>query len=105
MSDHNAVKRATAWNKNNAERRRAIARRYDWKRVGADEPTRPMPRGCEICGSSPTGRDTVLQNDHEHLTGGFRGWLCRRCNRVLGMVKDSSDLCVALARYLREKQL
>jgi hypothetical protein len=43
--------------------------------------------------------------DHEHLTGEFRGWLCHHCNTALGLLQDSSDRCIALARYLREKQL
>jgi hypothetical protein len=99
------VERASAWNKANRRRRLEIARQSDWRRYGIPMPTRPEPQGCEVCGGTPTGRDTHLQNDHDHLTLTFRGWLCRRCNRVLGMVKDSSDLLVALARYLRKGEL
>lgn len=38
--------------------------------------------------------------DHCHKTNQFRGWLCRRCNLVLGMVKDDTELLGRLATYL-----
>lgn len=50
---------------------------------------------CDICGERG-----VTVYDHDHRTGEFRGWLCQRCNRVLGSVKDSPELLLRLARYL-----
>lgn len=29
--------------------------------------------------------------DHCHATGEFRGWLCLRCNGVLGFIDTHSD--------------
>ena len=49
---------------------------------------------CEICFQP----DTVF--DHDDATGKFRGWTCRRCNLVLGLVKDDVKLLLALIHYL-----
>jgi hypothetical protein len=90
----------------NAQRRTLEARarfnayRRKWR--GLPEPTRPCPAVCEICGQSP---QKALHLDHDHLTNEFRGWLCNNCNLGIGSFRDSSDLLVAAARYLREKQL
>ena len=49
----------------------------------------PPPPGspCECCGrSSPS-----LMLDHDHLTGAFRGWLCRSCNSWLGFLGDDAE--------------
>ena len=59
---------------------------------------RPRPIECEICG--PTKRRIVF--DHCHTQGKFRGWLCDRCNTVLGIVDDDATLLDRLAAYLRE---
>ena len=105
LDKKNAQRRAAAWAKANPEKHRATQRKCEWRRAGIPFPTRPMPEVCEACGKPPSGRDKVLCNDHEHLTNTFRGWLCRRCNRVLGMLDDNSDLCISLAKYLRSHQL
>lgn len=58
---------------------------------------RPMPSSCELC-------NTLSENlsfDHCHASGKFRGWLCRRCNTVLGAVEDSEELLRNMADYLR----
>jgi hypothetical protein len=57
------------------------------------------PEACEICGA--IGQ---ICFDHDHKTGGFRGWICWRCNVVLGHVKDSAELLIAIANYLNTKQ-
>jgi hypothetical protein len=59
---------------------------------------REQPECCELCGES--GR-TVF--DHCHASGQFRGWLCDRCNRVLGCVKDSPALLLKMALYLENQ--
>lgn len=57
------------------------------------------PENCEICGAM--GR---ICFDHNHETGKFRGWICHRCNVVLGFVKDNSELLKALSDYLAASQ-
>lgn len=56
---------------------------------------RKRPQFCEICGAM--GK---ISFDHDHQTGKFRGWICRRCNLVLGMVKDNGELLISLSKYL-----
>ena len=58
---------------------------------------RKRPERCEVCGA--LGR---LDFDHNHKNGEFRGWLCRRCNLILGQVKDNSELLISLAEYLKK---
>jgi hypothetical protein len=54
---------------------------------------------CAICKHSEVGN---LPVDHDHKTGRIRGLLCQRCNRAIGMFKDSPELCDAAAHYLRK---
>ena len=61
---------------------------------------RPKPEQCEICGAFGKDFKKGLCYDHDHLTGEFRGWLCTRCNLVLGFVKDNPDTLKALSDYL-----
>lgn len=80
-----------------AERARVV--RFNEKRETqrAAEAGRPRASACEIC-SDPTR--TVF--DHCHASGRFRGWLCDRCNRTLGQVKDDPELLRKLAQYLEK---
>jgi hypothetical protein len=57
---------------------------------------RPKPGLCEICGEC----NIRIVFDHCHRHGHFRGWICDRCNRVLGLIKDSPEILGLLARYL-----
>lgn len=58
---------------------------------------RKRPEQCEICGALG-----IMNFDHDHETGEFRGWICNRCNLVLGMVKDNRELLNDLIKYLGE---
>lgn len=60
------------------------------------EASRPKPLLCEICNEL----HLRIVFDHCHNHGHFRGWICDRCNKVLGLVYDSSELLHKLARYL-----
>ena len=57
-----------------------------------------VPQSCQVCGS----RKRICV-DHNHETGIVRGFLCNRCNVVLGKVRDNPSLLEKLALYLREK--
>jgi len=57
---------------------------------------RLKPELCEICGLN----EFKIVFDHCHDKGHFRGWICDRCNRVLGIVKDSCALLTKLKDYL-----
>ncbi len=85
---------------NQTEHRRLYARKYQaerWRRQKDKRATRSRPLFCECCGSS-----NKICFDHDHLTGGFRGWLCNRCNRVLGLCEDNPRLMRLLATYLED---
>lgn len=104
------------WRKENPEKRKAQARRnkasmravnpdaekerlkrfYERKEAKREaEAGRPRAEACDIC--KTPGR-TVF--DHCHAGGHFRGWICDRCNKVLGLVYDSPQLLDSLSRYL-----
>lgn len=50
---------------------------------------------CAIC-----GREAKLKIDHSHQDGAFRGMLCDRCNRGLGLFGDSPETLIAASEYL-----
>lgn len=56
---------------------------------------RPRSSECELCGEK--GK---IVFDHCHASGAFRGWLCDRCNKVLGLVHDSPSLLARMIDYL-----
>lgn len=41
--------------------------------------------------------------DHNHTTGEFRGLLCIKCNRALGMFLDSEIVLLRAVQYLQRK--
>ena len=90
---------------NKTEHRRDYSRNYArrWLRAQRDRSaTRPRPATCEVCGrhsADALGRAIVF--DHDHITGQFRGWLCNRCNRVIGLCRDDPAILLSLVRYLQ----
>ncbi len=56
---------------------------------------RPRAEQCELC-----LKTVMTVFDHCHDGGHFRGWICDRCNRVLGCVKDDVKLLQAMINYL-----
>lgn len=71
-------------------RKKATLYHYKYKHKGAVRPER-----CEVCGS-----DKRICFDHDHATGVHRGWLCDRCNRILGAARDDPKILHGLADYL-----
>ena len=59
---------------------------------------RPKPESCELCGRLAIG-DREMHFDHCHTSGQFRGWICRYCNVVLGMVDDDPAWLRKIADY------
>lgn len=76
-----------------AQRRDNYKTRNDAQLVAATGSTRPET--CQVCGQ---GGKIVF--DHDHAAAKFRGWLCTRCNLVLGHVKDDPELLKKLTEYL-----
>ena len=54
---------------------------------------------CTICGCSDKTRRLCV--DHDHKTNKFRGLLCARCNRGIGMFRDNPILLEKASTYLR----
>ena len=59
---------------------------------------------CDACGEPETQRNQYgpvpLAVDHDHKTGRIRGLLCMKCNRTLGLVKESIATLGGLISYL-----
>ena len=59
---------------------------------------------CAICGTDEVDtRNSKLCVDHCHNTGQVRKLLCHSCNCGLGHFKDSSELLIKAAEYLKDK--
>ena len=54
---------------------------------------------CAVCGIQFSEK-SKRSLDHCHETGKVRGFLCRRCNSVLGLVSDDKAILGNLAKYL-----
>jgi hypothetical protein len=48
-------------------------------------------------------RVEVLELDHDHFTGAFRGWLCSNCNRGIGLLRDTEDGVQKALDYLTKE--
>ncbi len=58
---------------------------------------------CAICGSLVADKiRNRLAIDHNHATNEIRGLLCSRCNKVLGLINDDSDIAIKMIDYLRQ---
>ena len=89
--------KAKAYYHKTVETQRAQRRKSHWASRGVDAATVPATRGtcCALC---PNEGKICL--DHNHATGKFRGWLCDRCNRTLGLCKDDPALLRKMADYI-----
>ena len=56
---------------------------------------------CDICGESAYRR---LDIDHDHASGLFRGFLCGRCNKGLGLLGDSAASLRNALEYLQNHE-
>lgn len=57
---------------------------------------------CAICKQKPERH--ALNVDHCHATGKVRGLLCHKCNRALGLFRDSQTLLANAISYLSDGQ-
>lgn len=88
-----------AWNAAHPER--AAARHERNMSVLEQRAGRSRPAACEACGRAS---DRRLDFDHDHVTGEFRGWLCRHCNLALGHVSDDPCVLQNLIDYLAQQR-
>ena len=75
--------------------RRYVKKRREQRKLWMAKRTRPSL--CEVC-----GRSDVIVFDHCHQTNKFRGWICKKCNGVLGYVDDNVEILKKLIAYLEK---
>lgn len=98
------------WRKNNVDRVKTTMRRQNhrinlMRRFGItveqfDALFAACDGRCAIC-QQPETRARRLSLDHCHGTKKLRGFLCSRCNLLLGGAKDDPDILERAAAYLR----
>lgn len=109
-----SIAKSRKWKRENAERAKEIGRNDNLRRmygITLDEYKAIFDRQggvCAICHQPET--DTQQRNgrviyrtlavDHCHTANAIRSLLCAKCNRGIGMFRDSADLLRAAADYL-----
>lgn len=97
--DGNRTYRSRCKNCYGAQRRDA-----DTERERANRLFITRPEVCDICHQPETatrnGRVRMLNKDHDHRTGEWRGLLCSRCNSAIGLFSDNVGLLKAAIAYL-----
>lgn len=104
---HNAE--SEAWRRANPQRHRAnvrrvnhrihLLRRYGLSVEDFDALVAQSDGRCSICKEHET-RKRRLSLDHDHETGRLRGFLCSRCNLLIGNARDSVALLKMAVAYL-----
>ena len=100
------VRKATnKWNAANPEKAKrmkfeAKLKKYKISEKQYDDMLNSQNGACAICAATPLDIRENLSIDHCHLTGSFRGLLCRKCNLAIGLLKDRSELALSAAKYL-----
>jgi len=87
-------------------RRSHLNRKFGMALEQYDAMLRAQHGFCAICQLPETKRGRSgavlrLHVDHDHATGTIRGLLCRDCNIMLGIARDSTIRLEAAADYLR----
>ena len=94
-------KRNLKWGKNNPDKRAKKSKTYHAVHVYKTTYEKYMERMatsdcCEVCGSKEK-----LGYDHCHSTMEFRGVLCNKCNRSIGMLGDTVESLQKVLDYLK----
>lgn len=107
---HCMTRDAQQWNKRHPDKHKAIYQKANHranirKRFGLtveqyDKLAAKHGEVCAVC-KKPESRARRLSLDHCHTTGRIRGFLCCRCNLLIGGAADDPDILEAAARYLR----
>lgn len=64
--------------------------------ISARKTAPPKSEYCQCCKI----KAPYLVLDHDHLTGNFRGWICRNCNQGIGKLGDNLDGIIRAVNYL-----
>lgn len=93
------IKADPAWHaRRNAQRKvKYMAERAYLSAIGKEERFRERKVGiCALC-----QQERQMCFDHDHATGKFRGWICRKCNLMLGHAEDNVDTLRRAVEYLQ----
>jgi hypothetical protein len=102
MSDEQKVKiRSTINSKRTVKR--IFGREIPWEEWEALLSARPDL--CELCGQPQNTKRDALDLDHDHATGGLRGWLCNQCNSAIGKLGDDAAGLLRAVAYLERPSL
>ena len=82
------------------KRKKKIGPHYD--ALKADKLYIVQKGKCAICGVKESDLNRSLRLDHDHQTGKIRGFLCDRCNVVLGLCQDNVEIFTFMICYLKE---
>ena len=80
---------------------RVLREQYGMTEQNYEEMYRYQNGVCAIC-SKPNLNGTKLHVDHDHATNKVRSLLCQHCNMVLGHSKESVDVLLSAADYIRK---
>lgn len=56
---------------------------------------------CAVCNTDFLSLAKRPSVDHDHKTGKIRGLICNNCNAGMGLLKDSYEICLNAAMYLK----
>lgn len=95
------------WVEKNREKTKGYGKTYRLKKFGLDfiEYTKMLDeqeQSCYICRTHATSFVNSLAVDHCHSSGKVRKLLCHPCNAGLGLFRDSPELLIKAAEYLKE---
>jgi len=78
--------------------------RQDLQRIRREVgPAPPIGSKCWACKQAPR-ENKRLCCDHDHKTGAFRGWLCGRCNRSIGLLGETKEGALLIYEYLHNAE-
>ena len=82
-------------------RRQHLRRTYDISLEEYEEMLSIQGNKCAVCKTEKAGgKHNVFCVDHDHVTGKVRELLCKDCNIVLGIIKDSPEHLGRLMAYI-----
>jgi hypothetical protein len=59
---------------------------------------------CAICGLHQSNFERRFDVDHNHDNKKIRGLLCIRCNRGIGLLRDSIEVLESAVKYLKDRK-
>jgi hypothetical protein len=83
-----------------------LQRKYGIGLADYEELVEQQGDACAICGTTEKGEARgklrYWSVDHDHKTGAIRALLCQKCNTLLGLANDDTEVLHRAIRYLKE---